>query len=189
MIDKVVRQRAKRGPFGMDNSELFGDQHKQETIDKNDRIQRLVDGKGNSRLDGPSGRESSKKGLLVAGIAKRNNSVCGRTRSSLFPKSSKDMHSTQEQSLDDANASVPSLQSLTFEQWCKSKEMVQRLKDKLIEDAKFELLAEVRQQQLNNTRQSKTEEYFSKPFSYIFAVEEWCHAKDREIRMKRKQSK
>lgn len=30
MIDKVVRQRAKKGPFGMENSELISDQHGRE---------------------------------------------------------------------------------------------------------------------------------------------------------------
>lgn len=34
MIDKVVRQRAKKGPFGVDNSELIADQHEREVHEK-----------------------------------------------------------------------------------------------------------------------------------------------------------
>lgn len=44
MIDKVVRQRVKKGPFGMENSELVNEQHGKEIMYKNGRIQRLVDG-------------------------------------------------------------------------------------------------------------------------------------------------
>lgn len=62
MIDKVVRQRAKRGPFGVDNSELINDQQDRETNEKNERIQRLVEGLSSHSRIINTGDESHKDG-------------------------------------------------------------------------------------------------------------------------------
>ena len=44
----------------------------------------------------------------------------------------------------------------------RNKEMMQRLKDKLIEDAKLEILQQLAEKQMNETKQSKSTSFFSK---------------------------
>jgi hypothetical protein len=77
MIDKVVRQRAKRGPFGVENSELINDVHDKDALDKNERIQRLVEGmSSNSRIMNPNDESHIKEGDISGeGVVRRINSV------------------------------------------------------------------------------------------------------------------
>jgi hypothetical protein len=44
LIDKVVRQKAKAGPIGIDNSEFINIEIEEEFKEKNQYIQNLVDG-------------------------------------------------------------------------------------------------------------------------------------------------
>ena len=44
LIDKVVRQKAKAGPIGIDNSEFINIEIEEEYKEKNKYIQKLVDG-------------------------------------------------------------------------------------------------------------------------------------------------
>ena len=44
LIDKVVRQKAKAGPIGIDNSEFINIELEEEVKEKNQYIQNLVDG-------------------------------------------------------------------------------------------------------------------------------------------------
>jgi len=39
---------------------------------------------------------------------------------------------------------------------------MQRLKDKLVEDAKLEILQQITEKQMNDTKQTKSSNYFSK---------------------------
>lgn len=41
--------------------------------------------------------------------------------------------------------------------------MMQRLKDKLVEDAKLEILQQITEKQMNDTKQTKTTADYSKP--------------------------
>ena len=69
--------------------------------------------------------------------------------------------------------------TITFEEWCRHKEMMQRLKDRLILDAKFEILEQRRDKEMNDTRQTQNWE----------AVRQWCHAKDKERKLKKNRQK
>lgn len=65
----------------------------------------------------------------------------------------------------DPHASIQSVRSIPFEKWCKQKEMMQRLKDKLVEDAKLEILEQQKMKsELNETKEIKNWHYFSKSF-------------------------
>ena len=76
MIDKVVRQRIKKGPFGMDNSELIGDQQEREANEKNDRIQRMVEGmSSHSRIINTGEDDHKEVDISTEGIVRRINSV------------------------------------------------------------------------------------------------------------------
>lgn len=71
MIDKVVRQRVKKGPFGVDNSELLHDQQDREIHEKNDRIQRLVEGMSSHSRIINTGEDFHKEGDISADSAVR----------------------------------------------------------------------------------------------------------------------
>jgi hypothetical protein len=76
LIDKVVRQRVKRGPFGMDNSELVNDQHGREIMHKNDKIQRLVEGmSSHSRINQTGDDIIQERDVSSDGAVRRINSV------------------------------------------------------------------------------------------------------------------
>ena len=76
MIDKVVRQRVKRGPFGMENSELIADQHDREVFEKNDRNQRLVEGmSSHSRINNTAVDAAKEADISSDGAVRRINSV------------------------------------------------------------------------------------------------------------------
>ena len=64
--------------------------------------------------------------------------------------------------------------------------MMQRLKDKLVEDAKLEILQQITEKQMDETKQTKSSSYFSNYSFLISIIEEWCKAKDKEQRMKRR---
>jgi len=64
--------------------------------------------------------------------------------------------SNEKRILEDPNVSIQSVRSVTFEQWCKKKEIMQRLKDKLIEDAKLQIYEQsLIRKDLNETKQIK----------------------------------
>lgn len=163
MIDKVVRQRVKKGPFGMENSELMADQHDKEVFEKNDRIQRLVDGmSSHSRINNTAEDPVKEADISSEGAVRRINSVCARAASTMVPSSVKGIQMSNEKKFkDDLHASIQSVRSITFEQWCRQKEMMQRLKDQLIEDAKMEILES---RKLNDTKEIQNWEMFSKLF-------------------------
>lgn len=97
MIDKVVRQRIQKGPFGMDNSELIGDQHEREVNEKNNRIQRMVEGMSSHSRIINTGEDDHKEGdISTEAIVRRINSVWGRTASSMVPNSVKAIHFSDE---------------------------------------------------------------------------------------------
>lgn len=76
MIDKVVRQRVKKGPFGIDNSEIINDQHDREIMEKNDRIQRLVDGmSSHTKNHRNSDEEGEEREISSDRAVRRINSV------------------------------------------------------------------------------------------------------------------
>lgn len=160
MIDKVVRQRAKKGPFGIDNSELIADQHDREIMEKNDRIQRLVEGmSSHSRARGDD--KDVETSSDIAG--RRINSVCARAISTMVPSSTKAIQmSNEKKMLEEANSSLQSVRTMTYEQWCRKKEMMQRLKDRLIEDAKLEILEHRKMKEMNDTKEIQNWETFSK---------------------------
>jgi hypothetical protein len=139
MIDKVVRQRVKKGPFGIDNSEIINDQHDREIMEKNDRIQRLVDGMSSHTKIHRSG--DKEREISSDRAVRRINSVCARANSTMMPSSVKAINTSNErQMFEDPHTSIQSVRTVTFEQWWRQKEMMQRLKDKLVEDAKLEIL-------------------------------------------------
>ena len=78
---------------------------------------------------------------------------------------------------EDCDISQPLSTSSRFDGWCKRKEMEQRLKEKLVEDAKVELKKrqvqsdKVKQQQKNRDRNH---------------VDEWRRQKDQEYKDKKK---
>jgi hypothetical protein len=170
MIDKVVRQRIKKGPFGMENSELVNEQHGREILQKNGRIQRLVDGiASQSRIHNVD--ENPENDLSSDSAVRRINSVCARENATIVPSSVKGIHFSDEKRMSqDPHASIQSVRSIPFEKWCKQKEMMQRLKDKLVEDAKLEILEQQKMKsELNETKEIKNWHYFSKQsFSKIF---------------------
>ena len=51
LIDKVVRQRAKQGPIGIDNSELINLEVEEEYKEKNQYLLNLASGKGSSQVN------------------------------------------------------------------------------------------------------------------------------------------
>lgn len=127
----------------MDNSEIIGCGH--DTSWKNDKIQRLVEGMSSHSRIINTGDDLHKDGdISTDGIVRRINSVCGRTTSAMVPTSAKAIHFSNEKKMfENSHMSIQSVRSITFEQWCKQKEMMQRLKDKLIEDAKLEILEQM----------------------------------------------
>ena len=166
MIDKVVRQRIKKGPFGMENSELVNEQHGKEILQKNGRIQRLVDGMASqSRIHNVD--ENPENDLSSDSAVRRINSVCARENATIVPSSVKGIHFSDEKRMSqDPHASIQSVRNIPFEKWCKQKEMMQRLKDKLVEDAKLEILEQQKMKsELNETKEIKNWHYFSK-FSF-----------------------
>lgn len=160
MIDKVVRQRAKKGPFGVDNSELIADQHDREIMEKNDRIQRLVEGmSSHSRARGDEKDVETSSDLAC----RRINSVCARAISTMVPSSTKAIQmSNEKKMLEEMHSSIQSVRTITYEEWCRRKEMMQRLKDRLIEDAKLEILEQRKMKEMNDTKEIKNWEKFSK---------------------------
>ena len=92
----------------------------------------------------------------------------------------------RNKAFEDPHTSIQSVRSITFEQWWKKKEMMQRLKDKLVEDAKLEVLQQITEKQMDETKQTKSSSYFSNYSFLISIIEEWCKAKDKEQRMKRR---
>ena len=75
----------------------------------------------------------------------------------MVPSSVKGLYmSNEKRILEDPNVSIQSVRSVTFEQWCKKKEIMQRLKDKLIEDAKLQIYEQsLIRKDLNETKQIK----------------------------------
>jgi len=164
MIDKVVRQRAKKGPFGIDNSELINDQHDREIMQQNDKIQRLVDGMSSHTKFRSDEQDSHRQDTSSERAIRRINSVCARASSTMIPSSVKGIKMSNEKKmmLEDPHMSLQSVRTVTFEKWCRQKEMMQRLKDKLIEDAKLEILEQTKMDEMNDTKEIQNWEYFSK---------------------------
>lgn len=137
----------------------------------NDRIQRLVEGmSSHSRINNTAEDAAKEADISSDGAVRRINSVCARAASTMVPSSVKGIHlSNEKKILDDPHTSIQSVRTISFEQWCKRKEMMQRLKDRLIEDAKMELLEE---RKLNDTKELKNWELFSKSF-LPHLVEHW----------------
>ena len=196
MIDKVVRQRAKRGPFGVENSEIINGSATKPSDDKNERIQRLVDGmSSHSQTNHHQDDTTQIKDPDMSGevAARRINSVCGRTTSTMVPGSVKGIHFSNEKALDDQHSSIQSVRTMSYTQWCKQKEMMQRLKDQLIEDAKIEILENMHEKEHDDTKSHQNFESFSKlftKFGYIyFVLETWAKAKDKEMKVKKLEGK
>ena len=164
MIDKVVRQRAKRGPFGVENSEIINDSATKPADAKNERIQRMVDGmSSHSRINNHQDDTQIKDQDISGEVAARRiNSVCGRTTSTMVPGSVKGIHFSNEKALDDQHSSIHSVRTMSFTQWCKQKEMMQRLKDQLIDDAKIEILENMHEKEHNDTKSHQNFESFRK---------------------------
>jgi hypothetical protein len=118
LIDKVVRQRVKRGPFGMDNSELINDQHGREIMYKNDKIQRLVEGMSSHSRINQTGDEIPERDISSDGAARRINSVCARASLTMVPASVKGIHLSNEKKIfDELHTSIQSVRSVTYEEW------------------------------------------------------------------------
>lgn len=79
--------------------------------------------------------------------------------------------SNEKKTMDEQHSSLYSDRTMTFEQWCRQKEMMQRLKDKLVEDAKLEILEQRKEQEMNDTKQTQNWEVFSKCSYYNFFYE------------------
>ena len=81
----------------------------------------------------------------------------------MVPASVKGIHLSNEKYLDDPNMSIQSVRNITFEQWWKKKEIMQRLKDKLIEDAKMQIYEQMQMKdELNETKQMQNWKVYSK---------------------------
>jgi hypothetical protein len=119
LIDKVVRQRVKRGPFGMDNSELINDQHGREVMHKNDKIQRLVEGmSSHSRINQTGDEIIQERDISSDGAVRRINSVCARASLTMVPASVKGIHLSNEKKIfDELHTSIQSVRSVTYEEW------------------------------------------------------------------------
>jgi hypothetical protein len=83
----------------------------------------------------------------------------------MVPTSVKGIHFSNEKALDDQQSNH-SGKTITFDQWCKQKEMMQRLKDQLIVDAKMEILENMREKEHNDTKSHENFEQFSKLFTF-----------------------
>ncbi len=93
----------------------------------------------NSRINNNQDEIVEEDKISEEGAARRINSVCARATSTMIPSSVKELQFSQEYNLDDQNMSIKSVRSVTFEQWCKHKEIMQRLKDKLVQDEKLKI--------------------------------------------------
>ncbi|CAI2382902.1 unnamed protein product [Moneuplotes crassus] len=110
--------------------------------------------------------------------ARRINSVCARAASTMISTNFK--FNFNDPHLDDPNISIQSVRSVTFEQWCKKKEIMQRLKDKLIQDEKMKILEQ---------KKMKNDFNETKQFNNWKCFKEWCKTKDRQARTKKKKQK
>ena len=108
MIDKVVRQRIRKGPFGVDNSKILNESRDRENAFKNEQINRMVNGMS-SQLD---------ENEFIYDDEKENSSAL--INNSQFSPSSKVQTMIENADLIES--------PLKFNNWCKMKEMGQRLK-------------------------------------------------------------
>lgn len=87
----------------------------------------------------------------------------------MMPGSTKGLHfSNEKHFLDDPNVSIQSVRSITFEEWCKKKEIMQRLKDKLVEDAKLKIFEQMQVKEVFHQTQKKMENF--KTFSKTIVI-------------------
>jgi len=143
----------------------------------NDRIQKMVEGvSSNSKINNTRDEMIPEEEMSSEGAVRRINSVWARASSTMIPDSVKGIHLSNEKLfLEDPNMSIQSVKSISYEEWCKKKEIMQRLKDKLVEDAKLNVYEQMQMKDgLNETRKSWNWKWFKN----------WWKSKDKELKLK-----
>ena len=165
------------------------------------KIQRIVGGiSSNSKINNTGDDLVLEDEMSPEGAVRRINSVWAKASSTMVPASVKGIHLSNEKYLDDPNMSIQSVRNITFEQWWKKKEIMQRLKDKLIEDAKMQIYEQMQMKdEFNETKQMQNWKVYSKFLISFFScllefkfsdkfkiIEDWWKSKDKETRIKKK---
>ena len=173
LIDKVVRQKAKAGPIGIDNSEFINIEIEEEFKEKNQYLQNLVDGykkknalnEGHHRTqeddsdqeDGDNKENQQNQKLLdrlsnVAAKLPQNASNPAlltnlNNQSHISGVKNTTLNNPGAQSIQRSQIGDKSANAVTHEEWMRRKEHQQKLKEQLIREAKKDILEQIRRYQ------------------------------------------
>lgn len=137
LIDKVVRQRMKAGPIGVDNSELINLEMEDEYKEKNHYIKNLMHGGRQERSEGTD--TENKENIDNQRLLERLTVAASHIH---HPNNrSKMSHASKSQ------IGERSTQAFSHEEWMRRKEHEVKLKEQLIREAKKDMLEQIRRKQ------------------------------------------
>ena len=159
LIDKVVRQKARAGPIGIDNSEFINIEIEEEFKEKNTHIQKLVDGyktketQHHSDDDTLEDEDGNKENQHNQRLLDRLSTAAARIPSTTALGTLQGGNNVSH--ISAAGASIMqrstigdrSSNAVTHEEWMRRKEHQTKLKEQLVREAKKDILEQIRHHQ------------------------------------------
>lgn len=155
LIDKVVRQKSKAGPIGVDNSEFINIEMEEEVKEKNQYIQKLVDGYGKkndakrtANDDSDEEDDDNKENQHNQRLLDRLSTAAARVSTNSIAALATTNHANNQSQISaGAGASMQrsqigerSANAYSHEEWMRRKEHELKLKGVLIKEAKRDIL-------------------------------------------------
>jgi hypothetical protein len=175
LIDKVVRQKAKAGPIGIDNSEFINLQIEEEYKQKNKHINQLTEGYRNKKdgdlskvdrtlgeddeddSDQENNNDGDKENQDNQRLLDRLSTAAARIPTQSNANLATTIHGNQShisggaggqpQSTMRSKIGEKSQSAVSHEEWMRKKEHSVKLKEQLIKEAKRDILEQVRRHQ------------------------------------------
>jgi hypothetical protein len=153
LIDKVVRQRAKAGPIGVDNSELINIEIEEEYKQKNQYIEHLMHGKKSGDKSSYIGSSEDKENHHNERLMQRLTDAANIHHDNYDKSKLTSMHSKSHIGATDKSAAA-----VSHEEWLRRKEHETKLKEQLIREAKKDILDQMRKKRAEEQQRKEEKE-------------------------------